>query len=185
MEPVAAALARLHATPVSGLPVRSMEAEATDLRAAAETAAALLPPRRAEVEALTGRLLAALETVAPCASTIHGSFHDDQVLVGDAGVALLDLDSAALGHPLDDVGHFASYLSAAGQDAARSRYLDAYAGLHPVGREALVFEAASLLRWSSLPFRNLEPGWPAAVERRIELSGARLAAYESGRTALR
>jgi len=178
MEPVAGALARLHSTNIGGLPARSTEAEAADLRAAAETAAALLPSRRADIEALTGRLLAALEAVVPCASTIHGSFHDDQVLVGDAGVALLDLDSAALGHPLDDVGHFASYLSAAGQEAARARFLDGYARLRPVGPEALVFEAASLLRWSSLPFRDLEPGWPAAVERRVELSGARLGAYE-------
>jgi hypothetical protein len=39
----------------------------------------------------------------------------------------------------------------------------------------LVFEAATLLRWSSLPFRDLEPGWRAAVARRVELARQRLA----------
>jgi len=45
---------------------------------------------------------------------IHGSFHDDQVLVGDTEVTLIDLDGAAMANPLSDVGHFLSYLSAEG-----------------------------------------------------------------------
>jgi phosphotransferase family enzyme len=178
MEPVAEVLVRLHVTRIAGLPAHSMEAEAADLRAAAETAAALLPARRADVEALTERLTAELAAVAPAECTIHGSFHDDQVLVGDHGVALLDLDSAARGHPLLDVGHFASYLAAAGQDAARARFLAAYARLRPTGPAALLFESAALLRWSSLPFRDLDPGWPAAVERRLDLARARLSEYD-------
>jgi hypothetical protein len=178
MDPVAEILGRLHDTRVPGLPAHSMDAETADLRAAAETATALLPARRADVEALTARLTAELAAVAPDACTIHGSFHDDQVLVGDGGVALLDLDSAARGHPLLDVGHFASYLTAAGQDAARARFLAAYERLRPAGRAALPFEAAALLRWSSLPFRDLEPGWPAAVERRLDLARARLSEYD-------
>jgi hypothetical protein len=166
MEPVAAALARLHATTVADLPAHSMEHEVEDLGAAAATAAALLPHRRAEIDALLDRLVAGLAAVRPGSATIHGSFHDDQVLVGDEGVSLLDLDSAAVGDPLLDVGHFASYLSAAGQTAARERFLDACAAPPAV----LLFEAAALLRWSSLPFRDLEPGWPAAVERRVDLA---------------
>ena len=41
--------------------------------------------------------------------------------------------------------------------------------------EVLLFEAAALLRWSSLPFRDLEPGWRAAVahRRRARASAAR------------
>jgi aminoglycoside phosphotransferase (APT) family kinase protein len=119
-------------------------------------------------------VLAALAGVEPASATIHGSFHDDQVLVGDGGVTLLDLDSAATGHPLFDVGEFASYLTAAAEHEARGRFLEACGA----GRDALVFEAAALLRWSSLPFRDLEPGWPEAVRRRVELAGERLADYE-------
>ena len=42
---------------------------------------------------------------------------------------------------------------------------------------ALLFEAAALLRWSSLPFRDLEPGWPTAVERRLDLALERAARH--------
>jgi aminoglycoside phosphotransferase (APT) family kinase protein len=146
-----------------------MEAEARDLRAAAETAAAI----GADPGDLAERLLDELATVEPATATIHGSFHDDQVLVGEDGVTLLDLDSAAIGHPLLDVGHFASYLTAAGDEEARGRFLEACGA----GRDALLFEAAALLRWSSLPFRDLEPEWRAKVRRRIELARERLAAY--------
>ena len=43
----------------------------------------------------------------------------------------------------------------------------------------LLFEAASLLRWSTLPFRELRPDWPEAVERRVALAAARLDAYDA------
>jgi Phosphotransferase enzyme family len=169
MAPVAEAMARLHATRVD-LPAHSMAAELGDLRAAAETADAL----GVECGELCERLCGRLAAMPPQAATIHGSFHDDQVLVGPEGVTLLDLDSAAIGHPLLDVGHFASYLSAAGEEAARAAFLDACRA----PSDALLFEAAALLRWSSLPFRDLEPGWRDAVRRRVELSRARLADYE-------
>lgn len=79
-----------------------------------------------------------------------------------------------LGHPLLDVGHFASYLTAAGEESARATFLEAC----DAGPEALLFEAAALLRWSSLPFRDLEAGWPEAVRRRAALARARLSDYE-------
>ena len=161
MAPVAEALARLHATPAD-LPPHDMGGELADLRAAAELATAL----GFDCAALADRLCARLASVTPRRATIHGSFHDDQVLVGPEGVRLIDLDSAATGHPLLDVGHFASYLSAAGEDAARAAFLEACRA----PREALLFEAAALLRWSSLPFRDLEPGWREAMARRIELA---------------
>ena len=102
---------------------------------------------------LAERLLAALAEVEPRVAAIHGSFHDDQVLVGTQGVTPLDLDSAAIGHPLFDVGEFfASFLTAAGEEAA-------------------------LLRWSSLPFRDLEPGCQDAVAGRVDFARARFADY--------
>jgi hypothetical protein len=168
MEAVAEAMAQLHATCVE-LRAHDLEMEARDLRSAAETAAAI----GADPGDLAERLLSRLVEVAPATATIHGSFHDDQVLVGEDGVTLLDLDSAAIGHPLFDVGEFASYLTAAGEEEARGRFLEACGA----GRDALLFEAAALLRWSSLPFRNLEPGWPEAVARRVELARDRFADY--------
>jgi len=167
MEPVAATLAQLHGTPVAALREHSMEAELADLRAAAATASAL----GAEARELAEDIARRLTELAPLpGTTIHGSFHDDQVLVGDA-ITLVDLDSAARGDPRLDVGHFAAYLTAAGEDAARDRSLHAC----DAGPDVLVFEAAALLRWSSLPFRDLEPGWPTAVARRVALARQRLA----------
>jgi hypothetical protein len=163
MEAVAEALARLHATRIE-LPAHDVAVEARDLRAAAETAVAI----GADPGDLAERILAALADVKPATATIHGSFHLDQVLVGDY-IVLLDLDSAASGHPLFDVGEFASYLSAAGEDEARGRFLEACGA----GRDALLFEAAALLRWSSLPFRDLEPEWRDKVRLRVELARER------------
>jgi hypothetical protein len=173
MEPVADALARLHAAHVAGVPAFSVERELEDMRAAVETAGALLPELRGAIDRLAARLIADFTDVRPRPRVIHGSFHDDQVLVGRAGVILLDLDSVAIGHPLLDVGHFASYLSAAGEHAARTRFLDAC----KPGPEALLFEAAALVRWSSQPFRALEPDWPAAMEHRLQLADRYLTAY--------
>ncbi len=57
---------------------------------------------------------------------------------------------------------------------ARGRFLEACGA----GRDALLFEAAALLRWSSLPFRDLEPDWLVKVRRRIELARERLGDYQ-------
>ena len=65
MEPVADVLARLHGTSIAGLPAHSPEGEAADLRAAAETAAALLPQRGADIGRLATRLSAHLAAIQP------------------------------------------------------------------------------------------------------------------------
>ncbi len=94
-------------------------------------------------------------------------------------MTLVDLDSVQRGPLLADVGHFLSYLSADGADAAREAFLAAYARHAATGPAVLLFEAASLLRWSTLPFRELRPDWPEAVERRVALAAARLDAYDA------
>ena len=179
MEPVAEVLTRLHAARLPELPAPRLEDEVADLRAAAGTVVALLPSSGARVERLAERLIADLAAVGGPSGTIHGSFHDDQVLVSAAGLTLVDLDSVQRGPLLADVGHFLSYLSADGAEDAREEFLAAYARGAATGPAVLLFEAASLLRWSTAPFRELEPDWPAAVERRVALAAARLDAYRS------
>jgi hypothetical protein len=174
MEPVAEVLALVHACEIDGLPAPGPEAEVAELQAGAATAAAVLPSAAARIEPLADRLAAALADLDVAVGTIHGSFHDDQVLVSPAGVTLVDLDSIQRGPPPADVGHFLSYLSADGAEDARDAFLDAYARRGRVPPAVLVFEAASLLRWSTLPFRELRPDWPEAVERRVELAEARI-----------
>ena len=180
LEPVAEALARLHASDLPELPVLRLDDEAAELRAAASTVGALLPAAGARAERLAERLIAELEALDGPSGTIHGSFHDDQVLVSAAGITLVDLDSVQRGPLLADVGHFLSYLSADGAESAREAFLAAYGRRSAVGPGVLLFEAASLLRWSTLPFRELQPTWPEAVERRVELAEERLRSYESG-----
>lgn len=176
MEPVAEVLARLHGSRVPGLPSTWLDTEVGELRAAASTLAALLPTAAERIERLAERLIAGLEAVDAPVGTIHGSFHDDQVLVSETGVTLVDLDSVQRGPLLADVGHFLSYLSADGADAAREAFLAAYARKGATGPGVAVFEAASLFRWSTLPFRELQPDWPEAVERRVTLAAERLRA---------
>ena len=81
MEPVAETLASLHATPVATLREHSMEAELADLDGAAATASALGTDAHDLAEDLARRLT---ELDPLPAATIHGSFHDDQVLVATA-----------------------------------------------------------------------------------------------------
>lgn len=175
MEPTVETLARLHAAQPVPLPRHSAEADAAELLGAASIVGALLPGSSSRARRLAEGLAGGLRADDGPVATCHGSFHDDQVLVSNRGVTLLDLDSAMLGDPLLDVGHFASYLSAAGDEAARDAFLGAYERRHPRGaHDALPYEAASLLRWSTLPFRELDPDWPAAVERRVRLAEQRL-----------
>jgi Phosphotransferase enzyme family len=176
MEPAAEVLARLHACRLPDL-ATSGDAEAGELRSAAGTIAALLPRMSTRVERLADRLIDRLAAADVPTGTIHGSFHDDQVLVSDGAMTLVDLDSVQRGPLLADVGHFLSYLSADGAEAAREAFLAAYARQAATGSAVLLFEASSLLRWSTLPFRELRPDWPEAVERRVALAAARLDAY--------
>lgn len=167
MGPVADTLARLHQTPVNELRTRHPAAQAEELKAAALLAGRLLPDLSSEAENLAVRLGRELREVAPDRSLIHGSFHDDQVLVGGNGVVVVDFDSAAMGNPLEDVGHFLSYLDADGAHDAAELFLEAYRRSRPVSDDVYLFEAASLLRWATLPFRELRPDWPEAVAARV------------------
>lgn len=171
MPAVADTLARLHAVRVDGLPRWSAQAEAAELLGAAGTVATLLPHIGGHAASLARRVASILATLDRDLTTTHGSFHDDQVLVGETGVTLIDMDSAVLGNPLSDVGHFLSYLPVEHAGDAYDRFLDRYLSARPSGGgEHLVFEAASLLRWATMPFREQRPDWPEAVEERVRRS---------------
>jgi len=175
MPAVAETIGRLHEAKIENLTRFSASAEVEELQDAAETVTALLPHLGAAAKSLAHRLSVKLLTVEGNPAPTHGSFHDDQVLVGDTAVALIDLDGAAMANPLSDVGHFLSYLSAEGASDAYERFLTGYrSARRRVADDYLLFEAASLLRWATLPFRELRPDWPGAVERRVDLATERL-----------
>lgn len=183
MPAIADALAALHQSRVEGLRRYSPDDEVRDLQDTAATIGALLPSMEAFATALCRRLAAVLTARDGMVTTTHGSFHDDQVLVGDAGVELIDTDGAMVAPPHSDVGHFLSYLSAEGSDDAYRLFLDRYLSAGVCRRaDYLLFEAASLLRWSTLPFRELRPDWLEAVEDRVRSAAARLRDFERNRT---
>ena len=175
MPAVAETIGRLHEAKIENLPRFSASAEVEELQDAADTVTALLPHLGAAAKSLAHRLSVRLLTVEGNLAPIHGSFHDDQVLVGDTEVTLIDLDGAAMANPMSDVGHFLSYLSAERASDAYERFLTGYiSARRRVTDDYLVFEAASLLRWATLPFRELRPDWPSAVNRRVDLATERL-----------
>ncbi len=183
LAPVAEALARLHATRVAGLPAYSPRRGAEGVLAAGRAIGTALPDLAAEVDRLATSLAADLGTVAGPGTTTHGDFSDNQVLVSDAGVALLDFDTVGLGNPLFDVGNFLAQLSArlppGAADAARVIFLDAYAAFRPGACEhALLFEAAALLRRLAVyPLRRLRSGWSEETERLVGLAAQRQQEY--------
>ena len=182
MPAVAESLAGLHDLRVDGLPTWPAHAAVRDLAAAAEAVGRLVPDVAPLASSLDRRLAPFLATAGGEPTATHGSFHDDQVLVGESGVTLIDTDGAMCANPLTDVGHFLAYLTADGAGGARAGFLDAYFSARPPFRDGfLPFEAASLLRWATLPFRELRPDWPNVVEQRVRLAADRLARHERGR----
>ena len=169
-----AALALLHDRRLSSLPVRDADDECTAVLAAAEHIAVLLPEDRAAVRALALRLCAGFATIPTVQTPIHGDFSLDQVVLTDAGlVALVDLDSGAIGDPAADLACAAAALAQAtvsGGDpeveARRVRALfDGYAALRalPSQDRLALHTAAMLLRRAVEPFRLCSPRWPAQV----------------------
>jgi hypothetical protein len=178
MPAVAETVAQLHDRRDEDLPRVALAAEADELQDAANVIAGLLPHLGDPARSLARRLAASIVSLNGELSTTHGSFHDDQVLVDDDGVVLIDTDGASLGHPSSDVGHFLSYLSAAGADDAYGRFLDGYRSARgSAGCDYLLYEAASLLRWATLPFRELRTDWPEAVVERLLKAQRRLHEY--------
>ena len=164
---------------------RSPRHGAEGVLAAARAIGTALPDLAAEVDRLATSLAADLTAVVGPETTIHGDFSDNQVLVSDAGVALLDLDEVRLDNPLFDVGTFLARLQArpmeslGAADDARAIFLDAYVALRPDAREHIpLFEAAALIRrWAAYPLRRLRSGWSDETERLVRLASQRLQEY--------
>jgi len=164
-----ATLAALHATTVASVPRHTWADEAAEVAVAARAVATLRPDLGESAARLAADVIDRLAELPPLAVTSHGDFSDDQVLVGEAGAVLLDLDEIRLAHPWLDVGNFLGHLSLRGEDDARAAFLDGYG---PSGPAAL--EAGALLKLAVEPFRRLEADWPAGVAERLELARGRL-----------
>lgn len=107
---VGVALRELHEQEISGLQAMSAEAAARALQELGEFVAILLPDVGPRVQKLAEDLAVAISTLPPGNATIHGDFYAKQVLLDSERVTVLDLDEAARGNALTDLGSFAAHL---------------------------------------------------------------------------
>ncbi len=116
--------------------------------------------------------------------TLHGDLHPGQLVVGEMGVGLIDLDEVSSGAAVSDLASLAAGLLAhatTGHVAvATARHLcddvvEGYAreaGGVPAGLDTWV--AAHLLRRAPQAFRERHAAWPDVVARTLDLAGATL-----------
>lgn len=167
---VGAALAELHAQTDPDLRPISQVGAARRLHLSAESLGLLCPRLYGRATALAQRLAAALLDSPPEFGTLHGDFSAGQVLLTDHGIAILDLDEAAYGDPLADLGNFAANLH---RDALRGRLgaenIDGWMAALVDGYRAAISRglleridlhtSASLLHLAVQPFRLRETDW--------------------------
>jgi hypothetical protein len=170
---VGSALAELHAQPASFRLATHVYDPIMPI-VAARSVAVLHPALAAHAKRVAFRLTEVLPATTSHRSSIHGDFYADQVLVSDQGVAILDLDNAAIGDPAVDVGSFAAHaIREALNEPARSVDPDDVTGMllegyamqrHDAQRGSIqAHTAAGLLRLAVEPFRRREPDWPERI----------------------
>lgn len=186
MEPLAASLALLQSVPLPTVPVHTLANEIAVLNDTAIWIERIAPGLAARLDRLSDDITARLGNMDERMMTSHGDFYDDQALVGESGVAIIDLDELKRGHPLLDVGNMLAHLTsgeARGEDVgqARDAFLDASLQHSPhCLSDIAAFEAAALLKLAPGPFRRLEPDWPEGIERIVELAESRLTDQNPG-----
>jgi aminoglycoside phosphotransferase (APT) family kinase protein len=178
---VARALGALHeSAPARALPARTGAGEAAALAAAGRTADVGGRTIGRQARALAERLGAAVAARPPGGAVLHGDFSADQVLLDDHGAVLLDLDAAAVGHPVDDLASCLADLELrVAEGTLRRRRADAFGGALveayaaradglPRESELAMLIGAALLRRVAEPFRRRRPEWPAEMEAVVE-----------------
>ena len=92
-------------------PMTDREDLARQLAATRSMITCLLPGLQAPVDALTGRLLAAVGAAGPQRQQpvmVHGDFSADQVLVDGPAIRIIDFDRVTTSDPARDLGSFAA-----------------------------------------------------------------------------
>jgi hypothetical protein len=179
---LAAALRRLHqARPPGGLSSRTPAALLSALSEGLDVMTSVEPGLRPAAHALVEALRPMVPHPSP--ATIHGDLHLHQVLIGEVGPVLVDLERAAVGHPLQDVGELVAHLQELSEEerpegrhhvlAFRDSFLDGYLDERPADGLAF-FVGAALGNRALLPFRRVEPGWTERSEARLALARSAL-----------
>jgi len=179
-EPTAArlageAVAALHASsPPAGAILLAERSLRRDLARARDGVAAVLPGLAADAGAIADAVLRGVERSATPPMVSHGDLSPDQVLVGDDGVRLIDLDRVCLASPAADLGGFRAAAMLGGLEPLADALLAGYAEHRPLPteRELRLHSAASLLGRAIEPFRTRRDGWEHAVAETLRLAQA-------------
>lgn len=156
---------------------RSAEDAARHLREVGRGLADLLPGSAPRIEYLCRALAEAIVAVDAPSVLTHGDFAMQQAVFTSDGVALTDLDQAAMAHAASDVGSFIAdleYRSLIGGIATHQtadvtdRFVDGYRSVRPLPPGVEVHLAAQLLHRAPLPFRTRMREWPNAIEHVID-----------------
>lgn len=169
---VGRALAELHETPVELPAGTSWAGQAKELVAQTEDLGRLFPAAAERIHRIGRRLhkrVASIPESIP--RTIHGDFHLGQVLLADGRPVFVDFDRAVRGSPLEDLGSFIAHLADLALDrSAREAFLAGYRSRRaagPAATDLATAVAAALFRRAVLPFRRLEPDWPAQMRAKL------------------
>ena len=130
---------------------------------------------RRVAEELTRRLM----SMGSARSIIHGDFYSKQVLLGDTGIGLIDLDEVGIGDPVSDLGTFMAHVERDGLcgriavdriQAVREALVAGYESTRgcDVGGSVSVFTAFKLFARMPHFFRTREPDWVALTGRALE-----------------
>ena len=133
---------------------------------------AVAPEHDGRTTDLVSRIAEALGAIEPVHRSVHGDFHDDQVIVAGDRIAILDLDEACLGNPLVDPGRFLAHLERdriLGQippgvaRRARRAFLDGYQRILLPTDALSIFVALGLVRLLPSVFRKSRDHWPDLI----------------------
>ena len=122
---VAEGLRSFHRSSIAGLTPCPLDQVFEDLRLSATEAANVLP----ESEKILMGLLEEFEKDLPTQGVpelrpVHGDFHVNQILLGDRGPVIIDLDAVRLSDSLEDVANFTAHLMIYRKDGLLSRQED-------------------------------------------------------------
>jgi len=166
-------LAQLHASPVLGLPGNEVSGTGRNIREMARQLEFILPPAGARATDLALRLGRLVAEIQREECPVHGDFYDKQVIVGPAGLSLLDLDRSRKGTGAEDLGCFIAHLELLTLinpkverervNALAESLLEGYAesGGRCREREQTIWTAVSLFSLLHHPFRDRIPDWPS------------------------
>jgi len=167
-------LAQLHRQPVGKLPHRSTLLEAEELNRLASNFSVISTELAEPMQCLAKRCAEKMALFPSVKVPLHGDFHPQQILIDRddpaSDAALIDLDSAALGHPACDLGNLLAHMhretlretmSPNQLERLAAALLSAYAEQHPSVEPSAVqvYLAAGLLRLAHEPFRYRQQNW--------------------------